>query len=371
MADAEKTEEATAKRKSESFEKGNFAKSQEIGTLLIVSAAFAVLTFIAKDAAMDVGRRTATIFQNIGTVTFTEEGIIDFLRSQIDFMVGILLPFMGAVTAAGILAGGLQSGFKPTPKALSPDLKKLDPIKGMQKLFDKQKLVQFGVDLLKFLFMFGILYGLVRQIMEDPIFSSPVPVNYVGEFIFELILTLLSRLILVMTIIAAIDYFWQRHKTAEDMKMTKQEVKDEQKQSMGDPQMRSAQRRQAMNILRQSMGKAAGTADVMVTNPTHFAVALKYEQGRDRAPVIVAKGEGRYARKLKEIARENGVPMVENKVVARILFRVGEVNKTIPVELYEVVAQILAHVYKTHRYYFHRLRARRLAAEGESNPTAA
>ena len=142
--------------------------------------------------------------------------------------------------------------------------------------------------------------------------------------------------------------------------MTRQEVKDEHKNSQGDTGVKIAQRRLARRLLQTQMLDAVPTADVVVTNPTHFAIALKYERGRDAAPVILAKGEQRFARRIKEIAAENGVPMVENKPVARLLFAMGKVGEAIPPELYQAVAEILAVVYRTHRYYFYRLRSRRL-----------
>jgi flagellar biosynthetic protein FlhB len=202
--------------------------------------------------------------------------------------------------------------------------------------------------------------------MNDPIFSAPVPLTYIGDFLFRLFTAMLTRLIEMMIVIAIIDYAWQRWKTHEDMKMTKQEVKDEHKQSEGDPHVKGRIRGMALNILRRSIKKNVPHADVVVTNPTHYAVALKYEQGVDKAPIVVAKGEGRLARHIKEIAAENGVPMVENKPVERLLYKTTRVGGTIPLELFQAIAQILAHVYRTHRYYFYRLRAKRMAAQAET-----
>jgi flagellar biosynthetic protein FlhB len=143
--------------------------------------------------------------------------------------------------------------------------------------------------------------------------------------------------------------------------MTKQEIKEENKAQEGDPRYRQIRRQMARRLLQKQMLSAVPTADVVITNPTHFAIALKYQRGQDKAPVVLAKGERLFAQRIKALAAEHGVPMVENKPVARMLYKYGKVGKPIPAELYRAVAEILAFVYKTHRYYFHQLRARRAA----------
>jgi len=359
--DSEKTEEPTEKRKQESFNKGQFAKTQEMATTFILASVLALFAFTIKDRAAEIADFTSYILGHLYFKDFSLRTAELQLNSYSRFIFRILTPLMLTVMLMAVLAGGLQSGFRPTLEAMKPDVNKFNPIKGIKNIVGKQKFVQFGVDLFKFIVMAIILTNLILVVMNDPIFSSPVQVGYLGGFLYRLFLSMLARLVIVMSMVTIIDYFYQRWSTNEKMKMSKQEVKDEQKQQTGDPRVKLAQRRAAMRILSQTLMKQVPNADVVVTNPTHFAVALKYEQGVDSAPVVVAKGEGRIALRIKEIARENGVPMVENKPVARMLYRVSNVGQSIPVELYEVVAKILAHVYRTHRYYFHRLKARRLA----------
>jgi flagellar biosynthetic protein FlhB len=182
----------------------------------------------------------------------------------------------------------------------------------------------------------------------------------VGEFIWETVLYVIVRIAVASAIIAVISYAYQVRKTKKDLMMTKQEVKDERKQAEIDPHVKSARRALAMRLMQRQMLDSVPTADVVVTNPTHFAVALKYERGKDRAPVVLAKGRDMFARRIKALATEHGVPFVENKPVARALFKYGQVGREIPAQLYQVVAEILSFVYRTHRYYFHRLKARRL-----------
>jgi len=167
------------------------------------------------------------------------------------------------------------------------------------------------------------------------------------------------RLVVAISIIAIINYFFQKKKTMDDLKMTKQEVKDERKNQEGDPAVKSRQRALSRSLLQKQMLQSVPEADVVVTNPTHFAIALKYEREEDSAPIVLAKGQNLFAQKIKSIAAEHDVPMVENKPVAQMLYKMGQVGSAIPYELYQVVAEILAEVYKSHRYHFHKLQARR------------
>ncbi len=359
--DGEKTEEPTAKKLQEAHSRGQFAKSQEIGTTLLLGSTIVILAFAGKEKAAEVGRMAIGIFSSLHDIPLDLEGAVILLQGTTEQIFLILLPLFIASMIAAVAAGGMQSSFKLTPKAMEAKLDKLDPVKGFGKIFNKRNLVQLLVDLLKLSVLMGILYGLISRVMNDPIFSSPVPAEYIGGFLFDLFIEMLTRLLIALSAIAAIDYLWQKRKTHEELKMTKQEVKDELRQSEGDPHVKAQQRRMSRQLMQKQMTQAVPTADVVVTNPTHFAVALKYEQGKDLAPVVIAKGQGAFARHLKKIAKEHDVPMVENVPLARVLYKVGQVGKTIPLELYEVVARLLANVYRTHRYYFHRLRARRMS----------
>ena len=364
--DSDKTEEPTSKRMNESLEKGVFPKSQELDTAMILAATLAVVAFAGHDKMNVITVLTTDILGHLHDVRVTQPNAVHLYKEWVQLTFSILAPLFGAVCLAAILAGGMQTGFHLTFKLMEADGDKLNPAKGFERLFNKKNFVQFGMDILKIGAMLGILYGLISEVMNDPIFSAPVPITYIGDFLYRIFIAMMTKLLEMMIVIALIDYAWQRWKTHQDMKMTKQEVKDENKQSEGDPLIRSKIRSMSMNILRQSIKKHVPTADVVVTNPTHYAVALRYEQGIDKAPVVVAKGMGRIARQIKEVAAENGVPIVENKPVARLLYKTTRIGGTIPLELFQAVAQILAHVYRTHRYYFYRLKAHRMAARAEN-----
>jgi flagellar biosynthetic protein FlhB len=197
-------------------------------------------------------------------------------------------------------------------------------------------------------------------ILTDPIFYTPVPVHRLGSFIYDSTLALFFRLALAMGGLALLHYIFQLKKTEKDLMMTKQEIKDENRQAMGDPNVKMAQRAMARRLMQKQMLADVPNADVIITNPTHYAVALKYERGVDAAPVVLAKGQNLFAQRIKALASKHEVPTVENKPVARALYKFGQVGKPIPAQLYQAIAEILGYVYRTHRYYFYQLKSRRL-----------
>ena len=362
MSDQVKTEEPTEKHLREATEEGNFARTPDLQVVFLLIAGFFVIAFGSRDYAERVCSISVGIFAHLGKYSIKPEAIGEWNGIAAETMLGLILPIAVSCALAAALAGGLQSRFQLTPKALDFKWARLDPLSGFQRVFSMQGWVKLGTDTLKLTVVGLALWSAVKTVMSDPIFYTPVSVSRLGGFIASTASTLLGRFILALGAIAAGNYLYAVRKTHNDLKMTREEIKDENRQSEGDPKLKSALRQMARRLLQKQMLSGVPTADVVVTNPTHFAVALKYERGKDKAPLVLAKGEGAFARRIKELAAENDVPMVENRPVARMLFKVGKVGKPVPVELYQAVADILAFVYKTHRYYFHRLKERR--AEG-------
>ena len=365
MADTDqdqKTEQPTGKRLQEAQERGQFARTPEINVVFTLAAALGVVAMTAPSAAQTVGEFAAGIFANIHRVQI-ENGQVPRPFGTAFLVVGkVMLPVLAATVCATILSGGLQSGFRISPKALKIGFEKLNPVAGFGRIFSQRTVVHAGVDFLKMLVVGGALYLAARMLLLDPLFNAPVEAAYLGGFIQHSVVTLFARLLLALGCIAALSYAYERYKNHEGLKMTREEVKEEHKQAEGNTQVKGQMRRMARRLLQKQMLAAVPMADVIVTNPTHFAVALKYERGVDAAPMVLAKGENRFARRIKALAAEHGVPTVENKPVARLLFAVGKVGESIPPELYQAVASILAFVYQTHRLYFHELRTRRAAA---------
>lgn len=358
----QKTEQPTGKKLSDAAERGQFAKSQELSVVMVLAAALGALAFTAKSGADAVVEYSSSLFTNFAHLSIDRDTVPGHVRDVWMTVGKVTVPLLAACAGAAMLAGGLQSGFQLSPKAVGFKPEALNPMNGFSRIFSKAALVRAGIDVLKLMAIGYVLYLGTRTLLEDPLFSTPVEAGYLGTFLNQASMAFFSRLLLWMGLIAAISYGWEKFKTGREMMMTKQEVKDEHKNQEGNTQVKGALRRMARRLLQKQMLAAVPTADVVVTNPTHFAVALKYEKGRDQAPIVLAKGENQFARRIKALAAQHGVPTVENKPVARMLFAMGEVGEPIPSQLYQAVAEILAVVYRTHRYYFHQLKTRRLEA---------
>ena len=355
-----KTEQPTGKRLSEAADQGQFAKSTEMSVVFILAATLGVIAFTARSSVDTLIQYLSSCFTNY-TTTKVDIGTITVPLTELVMIVGkILMPVLLTCAGAAILANGLQSGFHVAKKSLEFKFEQLDAVAGFQRIFSKATLVRSGIDLLKMIAIGYALYLGARTLLQDPIFSAPVEAAYLGQFLNQATIAFLSRLLLALSVVAAISYAWEKHKTGKDLMMTHQEVKDESKNQEGDPRVKGVMRRMARRLSQKQMLSAVATADVIVTNPTHYAVALKYERGIDKAPVVLAKGENHFARRIKAIAAAHSVPTIENKPVARLLFALGKVGQPIPPELFQAVAEILAVVYRTHRYYFHELKTRRL-----------
>jgi len=354
-----KTEEPTEKKLTDAFNEGNFAKSGDIGMVFVLLAGFFVVAFQGKAYTEKIFALSVGIFGHLGKYKLQAEAVNEWVAPAMITMLGLVLPVACACAFAGALAGGLQSRFRLTPDALGFKLSRINPISGLQRIFSMQGLFKLGTDTAKLAIVGFIVWGAVKDLANDPIFYTPVPAMRLGSFMLETATTLFGRFAFALGGIAAIHYVYQLRKVHSDLKMTKQEVKDEHKNAEGDPHAKAMRRAMARRFLQKQMLSKIPIADVVVTNPTHFAVALKYERGRDKAPMVLAKGENAFAKRIKALAVEHGVPMVENRPVARALFKYARVGKPIPIELYQTVADILAVVYKTHRYYFHQLKARR------------
>ncbi|EDY85011.1 FlhB/HrpN/YscU/SpaS family [Verrucomicrobiia bacterium DG1235] len=368
MADTDqdsKTEKPTAKRLTDEQEKGNFPQAQEVGVTFTLLAGLLVVMFSGQTIASNAFSFSSSILGNLSSIDLSTNNISYFFNEVIVVLGRLAAPFMLAGMVSGIIAGGLQTRFRFTPKALGIKFNKLNPINGAKQLVSKDVFVRFGIDLLKMGAMGLILWVAMRKIIKDPIFYAPIDIVHVGMFITDTLVYVFIRLTIAVGLIAIISYLWQSKKTMDKMKMTKEEVKQERKDQDMSPEIRKARMQMAMRLMQGQMLDEVATADVVVTNPTHYAVALKYERGVDSAPMVLAKGENAFAQRIKEVAAEHGVPVVENKMVARMLYKVAQVGAAIPMEMFQSVAEILAFVYKTHRYYFYKLKGRRAALKSD------
>jgi flagellar biosynthetic protein FlhB len=366
MADIDreqKTEQPTGRRLSEAIERGQFARVPEMQVVFTMAAALAMVAFIGSACVDRIGNFWTNIFIKFPTMVVRPETVTAIFGEVLLVVAPVILPILFASAGAALLAGGLQSGFNLTPKALGFKWERLNLTSGFDRIFSKQIFAHAGIEILKMVAIGCVIYMGARKLLQDPLFTAPIEISYVGRFINQAAIELFTRLLLSLGVVAAVSYAYEKVKISRDLMMTKEEVKEEMKSSEMDGKVKWFRRRLARRLLQKQMLSAVPTADVIVTNPTHYAVALKYERDKDRAPVVLAKGENRFARRIRALGEEHGVPTVENKPVARLLFAMGRVGESIPPELYQAVAEILAFVYRTHRYYFHRLRVRRIENE--------
>jgi len=357
-----KTEAPSAKRLAEALSKGQFARAPELTLAFTLGAALFSLGLAAREAADKVTQLALAIFGHLGELRVQGDEVPPVAVLAMTTFVSIALPVVLATAFAAILAGGIQSGFQLTPEALSFNFDRFDPIAGLGRIFSGKVLVTASLDLLKVLAVFACLAAAAAKIFTDIIFSAPVETLYLANFMHTTAMSLMWRFLGAIAVIAALSYAYELYKANQELMMSRQELKDERSQTDGNPLVKAAMRRLARRLLQKKMLDAVPTADVIVANPTHFAVALRYERGADAAPVIVAKGEDRHALKIKELAALHGVPIVENRPVARLLYATGKVGQPIPQDMFEAVAEILAFVYRTYRYYYFTLPSRRAAA---------
>lgn len=348
---AEKTEQPTAKKLDDARKEGQVAKSQEIATAFTLLALFVIIRVIYPFMGENFKSIFERVYNNIPNVARTYDGMLpvayirSILSNAIITMFLISAPFFIVAFLISFLSDLVQVGFKPTSKPLQPKLSKLNPISGMKKIFSARKLFDLGKSLLKLVIMGAVIFSFFTGRTESLFLLYDMPLGQAIGLMGNLIIDLGFRIAAAYMVIAFIDLIYQRRKFNKDMMMTKKEVKDEYKNSEGDPQVKGAQKRRMMEASRRRMMQQLPQADVVITNPTHYAVAIKYDADEADAPIVVAKGADYLAQKIKEIAKDNKIEIVENKPLARMLYANVEVGEMVPPELYKAVAEVLAYVY--------------------------
>ena len=348
---AEKTEQPTAKKLDDARKEGQVAKSQEVATAFSLLALFIILRFVYGFMGEIFSNTFQYVYNSIPNVARTYDGYlpIAYISSLvIHAMLTLLLlcaPFFIVGFSVALICDFVQVGFKPTTKPLQPKFSKLDPISGMKKIFSTRKVFELVKSILKLGIMAIVIISFFSGRKESLFLLYDIPLKQAIGLMGNLIIDLGLRIAAAYMIIAFADLIYQRRKFNKDMMMTKQEVKDEFKNSEGNPEIKGAQKRRMMQASQRRMMQNLPKADVVITNPTHYAVAIKYDANEADAPMVVAKGADYLAQKIKDIARENDVEIVENKPLARMLYANVEVGELVPPELYKAVAEVLAYVY--------------------------
>ena len=346
----EKTEEPTSKKLSDARKEGKVAKSKEIVNGVSLLGFFLALRIFFGFAGVrisDIFRWIYTLMPDIENMKdgLTIQVFMGILRPLLAKTLIILIPFLLIGFATDFVTNLVQVGWKPTLKPLEPKLSKFNPISGFKRIFSKQSLVNLIFAIAKIGLVCFIAYTSIKDQAKTLFSLYDIALNAALSLIFEIIVDTGIKISVVYIFLGLADYAYQRWKFKDDMKMTKQEVKDEYKNTEGDPQIKGKQRQRMMESSQRRMMKNVPQADVVITNPTHIAVAILYDNTKDEAPRVVAKGEDYLAKKIKDLAKESDVPIVENKPLARALYATVDIDETIPPELYQAVAEILAVVY--------------------------
>ncbi len=350
----ERTERATAKRRQEARKKGQVAQSREIPSVMILMAALGVFYFAGSWIFWNLSAMFTGIYQNIGTLLLSFDEVSDasaLSREVFDTVFGILIPIFLPLIIAGLIGNISQVGFEIHSEAMRFKLGKLNPISGMKKFVSLKSLVEVAKSILKLVFVGGIAYTVIANDMK--LFPSQIQKGVAEIFLF--IATLAFKIFLfvclALIVLAVLDYIYQRWQHERNLKMTKQEVKDERKQTEGDPKIKARIRSMQLEMAQRRMMESVPEADVVITNPTHLAVAIKFDAGEMIAPRVLAKGAGFIAERIKDIAREHDIPLVEDKPLAQAMYQMLDIGDYIPVELYRAVAEILAYVYRLKGIY--------------------
>jgi flagellar biosynthetic protein FlhB len=343
----EKTEQPTSKKMSDSRDEGQVAKSQEMSSFAIFGGGFFILFFFRSFLANQIGDMSIYIFNSLDILTLNINIIQAYFLKAMGFFVLTMSPVLLGLVIIGFASNVGQIGFKISLKALKPKMSKFNILKGIKRIFfSSRSLVEVSKSLAK-LFVIGIFtYWVLDDLIKEAVLLIDHSVEEIVVFMIESSIDLIWQLAMVFAVIAAADFIFQRYKHNKDLMMSKQEIKDENKQTDGDPEVKARIKAIQFESARKRMMQDVPEADVVITNPTHYAIALKYDPQKNGAPKVLAKGVDTLAQRIKAIATENGVPLHEDRQLARALYKVADVGEEIPAELFQAVAQILAHIFK-------------------------
>ncbi len=346
---AEKTEDPTGKKLSDARSEGQVPMSRELPTWATLTMTLVVMVSLAPEmAAMMRDGLVAMLAQ--AAEKPMDSGNVGKILAEVSFlMVKVVAIPMALLAGVGIAATVLQTGGLVSWKMLEPKFSKMNPVSGFTRMFSLNSLVEFAKSIAKMAVVGTVIWFALRPMMDNLEHFAGLDMQRVMEESHLLIIDMLVGVVVVLTLIMVADFFYQRWKFFEDLKMTKQEVKEEYKQAEGDPVVKGRIRSLRMQKARQRMMANVPKADVIVTNPTHFACALKYDPGSMQAPILLAKGADLLAHRIRELARENDIPIVENPPLARALYAAVEVDQEVPPVHYKAMAEVISYVFRLKR----------------------
>lgn len=347
----EKTEPATPRKRQEARERGQVAKSNDLCIAVLLLGAFGTLFLLGEHMARDIGRLARDSFADVARFDFTATNVMTLFREKVLSVASIMAPFALVMAVVAFFVHFLQIGPIWSKTALAPDIERLSPVRGFKRIFSVRGMIRVIMGVGK-LAIIGIMLYLILTRYVDPGESTSLFAllmdNPAGAFVKGKTAACQLGLICAaaMLVLAILDFAYQKMQHEKELRMSRQEVREELKRYEGDPKHKERRRRMQRQILFQRYQQEVPKADVVVTNPTHYAVAIAYDPGADAAPRVVAKGEGLLAQRIREVAMMAEVPVIERPVLARSLYRVVEVGQEIPHELYETVAEVLAYVWR-------------------------
>ncbi|WP_315114374.1 fused FliR family export protein/FlhB family type III secretion system protein [uncultured Clostridium sp.] len=346
FASDDKTEDATPHKLSEAKKKGQVAKSKDVNLALTLLISTLVLSFAGEYVVGNLKGVMTTFLNEFLNMELNYQTLGNILIIILGKLALTILPIVVPIMIMGIFANFIQTGFILTKEPLKPDIKKLNPINGFKKMFSMRSVVELIKAVLVVTIVGVVGYKFIKNnyIYIVNLYNLRYPV--LMEAFGDLALKIFFKVTLVMAAIALSDFTFQKFQFKKEMKMTKQEVKEEFKQMEGDPQIKGKIRQKQREMAMRRMMQAVPDATVVITNPTHISVAIRYKEGENKAPVLVAKGTDFVALKIKEKAKESNVPIIENKPLARLIYNEVELDSEIPVEMYQAVAEVLAIVMK-------------------------
>lgn len=341
-----KTEEATPKKKDEARKKGQIARSADLPGSLILIFVFMSFIMMGNYFKTHIMMLFGNLFEDWLLMDVTTGNIMSLFNDVAIEMLLILLPIFAVTVLVGVLGNVVQYGFLLTGDPLKMKLSKLNPINGFKQIFSAKTVVEFLKSVLKLLIVAVLVYMTISKEWNRILVLASLPIQQIFSFTAGLTIKLGIEIGVVLAVLALADFFYQRYEHNKSLRMSKQDIKDEYKKSEGDPIIKSRIRERQRKMAMQRMMQEVPKADVIITNPTHFAIALKYDATKMEAPRIIAKGMDHVALRIREIAKENGVVTMENKPLARALYERAEIGDVIPPDLFQAVAEVLAYVYK-------------------------
>jgi flagellar biosynthetic protein FlhB len=356
MADessGEKTEQPSQRKLEEAIKHGQSPRSAEVQTVFILFGSVAALTFFGPETWRLFANTEVQIFSHLYDTSISPDSLQSYAVTAALVVLKCAGPFVITLMLAGLVAGAMQNRFQTASEVLNPNWNRLNPVEGFHRLFSNQSIVPTLLGAAKFAVVLALSYTQIRSIIADPIFTTAVSVGRLAEFLGQTALAILLRVALALLVVAVVDYGYQFWKVGRDLMMTKQDVKDESKSSDGNPQMKAARRRRRRTASKAKQLAEVPKADVVVTNPTHIAVALRYDRKTMKAPKVIAKGIRLNAQQIRELAVLHQIPIIENKPLARMLFKHARVGGEVPADLYAAVAEVLAWVYRINRYRYY------------------